>query len=147
MKKVEDKSVQPLPIEIGSLTERKVSENSKPGASKPSESRWKELRPSEDSQQILASKVKKEKPMSQSLSMDNLLENFSLGNRKISDSKMQNNFDFDSVNKAILFSKSIYIRYISVRPVTEEGKIITRELQSFRYSRQSQGTLRLSCEE
>ena len=85
--------------------------------------------------------------MSQSLSIDNLLENFSLGNRRISDSKMQNNFDFDSVNETILLSKSIYIRYISVRPVTEEGKIITRELQSFRYSGQSQGTLRLSCEE
>ena len=109
LKKVEDKygSVKPLPIESGGLAERKVSENSKP-LPKPPESRWKELRPSEDSQQILASKVKKEKPMSQSLSMDNLLENISLGNRKISDSRMKNNFDFESsVTKNVLFSKSI----------------------------------------
>ena len=86
LKKIED------PKSIG-------QEDLKAGASKArnTESRWKDLNPSEDSQLILASKIKKSKPMSQSVSVDNLMENFSLGNKKISESKIPNNFEFDKV--------------------------------------------------
>ena len=98
-----------------------MTEDFKTGASKniPIENRSRESKSKEDSQHIPATKV--EKPLSQSMSVDNLLESFSLGNRRHSDMKILNNPEFDRSRRKEKLSLNLGNNNLSVGALSPRG--------------------------